>query len=156
MHFMWHTCAPNRGHNMQTKFVDNRSNVKQIEMLLRKSRWRRPPCWIWVTRPFDSVCVFCFKVAISILNLALISQIVKQWQTFFEIEDGGVSRFEFWQLCIYNVIDVFLIEVPMFPLILVTIGQILKKLKQLFENQDGGGHHLELWLLRFFNVTDVF
>jgi len=41
--------------------------------------------------------VFCIKVELSILNLALISQIVKKGQTFTEIEDGGVGQFEFWE-----------------------------------------------------------
>jgi len=62
---------------------------------------------------------------------------------FSKIVDGGVRHFEFWQLCIFNVIDVFLIEVPMLPLSLVKIGQIVKKWQPCFEIQDGGGRHLE-------------
>jgi len=59
--------------------------------------------------------VFCIKVAISILNLELISEMMKKCQTFPEIKCGGVRHFEFSQLSFFNVIDVFLIEVPMFP-----------------------------------------
>jgi len=83
--------------------------------------------------------VFCIKVAIYIviiLHLALISQII--------IEDSDVHLLEFWQLCIFSVIDVLLIEGPMFPLSLVKIGQIVHKWQQLFQNQGGGGHLLEV------------
>jgi len=55
----------------------------------------------------------------------MIGRIVKKWQLFFEIQDGGDRHFEFVQICISDVIDRFQIEVPMFPPILVTIGQIL-------------------------------
>jgi len=56
----------------------------------------------------------------------MIGQIVKQWQPFFEIQDGNNRHLAFLQLCIFDVIDMFQIEVPMFQVILVTIGQIIK------------------------------
>jgi len=86
----------------------------------------------------------------------LISQIVKQLQTFSEIEDGGVRHFEFWQLGIFNVIDTFLMKVPMFPLSLVKISQIVKKWQQLLEIRDGDGRLLELWLRRYLDFAYVF
>jgi len=57
----------------------------------------------------------------------MIDQIVKKWQPFVEIQDGGDRHREFLQLCISDVTDMFQIEVPMFPIILVTIGQLAKK-----------------------------
>jgi len=64
--------------------------------------------------------------------LAIIGQIVKKWQLFFEILDGGDRHLEFLQICISDVIDMFQMKVPMFPLILVTMGQILNKWQQFF------------------------
>jgi len=77
------------------------------------------------------------------LILVMIGQIVKRWQLFFEIQDGGEHHLEFLQICISDVIDMFQIEVPMFPLILVKMCQILKKWQQYFKIQDGGSRHLE-------------
>jgi len=33
MHFLCHSCVPNRGHNIPTKFGDNGSDGKEIETL---------------------------------------------------------------------------------------------------------------------------
>jgi len=73
----------------------------------------------------------------------MIGQIVKKWQPFYEIHDGGNRHHEFFQLCISDVIDMFQIEVPMFSIILVAIGEIVKKWQQFFEIQDGASHHLK-------------
>jgi len=73
----------------------------------------------------------------------MIGQIVKKWQPFFDIQDGGDHHLAFSQICISDVINMFQIEVPMFPLILVTMGQKLKKWQQFFEIQDDGSCHLE-------------
>jgi len=73
----------------------------------------------------------------------MIGQIVKKWQPFFEIQDGGNRHLEFLLLCISNVIDMFQIEGPVFPLILVTNGQIVMIWSQFFEIRDGGSRHLE-------------
>jgi len=75
--------------------------------------------------------------------LSTIGQLVKKWQPFFEIQDGGDRYLEFFQIRISDDIDMFQMEVAMFPLILVMIGQILKKWQQFFEIQDGGCRHLE-------------
>jgi len=64
----------------------------------------------------------------------MIGHLVMKWQQFLEIQDGGVRHFEFFQLCISDVIDMFQIVVPMSPLILVTIGQIIKKMAAVFRN----------------------
>jgi len=61
-------------------------------------------------------------------------QIVKKWQPFFDIQNGGDHHLEFNQICISNVIDMFQIKVPMFSLMLVTMGQILKKSQLAFRN----------------------
>jgi len=76
--------------------------------------------------------VFCITVAISVLNLALNSQLVKKWQTFSEIEDGGVRHFELWQLCIFNVKDVFLIEDP--PNVSTKFSEDRSNNKYIFRN----------------------
>jgi len=76
-------------------------------------------------------------------------QIVKIWQPFLEIQDGG----EFFQICISDVIDMFQIKVPMFPLILVTMGQILKKWQHCFEIQEGGSRHLEKYTSGLTTIT---
>jgi len=79
----------------------------------------------------------------------MISQIVKIWQLFCKIQDGGNGHLELLQLCISDVFDMFQIEVPMFLLILVTIGQIVKKWQQFFviqpekTFQNGGRRHLK-------------
>jgi len=90
------------------------------------------------------------------LILATIGQILKKWQQFFEIQDGGDHHFEFLKLCISDVIDMIQIEVSMFSQIFVKIGQIVKNWQQIFEIQYGVGRHLELWSRKFVNVTDVF
>jgi len=72
----------------------------------------------------------------------MIGQIVKKWQPFFEIPDGGNRHLEFLKLCISDVITTFQIEILIFSQILVTIGQIVKKWQQFLEIQDGGDRHL--------------
>jgi len=47
------------------------------------------------TSLFDYMFVFCIKVALFQLNLALISQIVKKLQPFSEIQDYGIRHFKF-------------------------------------------------------------
>jgi len=44
----------------------------------------------------------------------MIGKIVKKWQPFFEIEDGGGHHLELWLLRFFDVSDVFLIKVPIF------------------------------------------
>jgi len=73
----------------------------------------------------------------------MIGKIVKKWQPFFEIQDGGELHFECFQIYICDIVDMFQTEVPMFPQILVKIGQILKKWQQFFKIQVGGCRHVE-------------
>jgi len=35
----------------------------------------------------------------------MIGQIVKKWQSFFKIQDGGDRHLDFFKLCISDVID---------------------------------------------------
>jgi len=37
----------------------------------------------------------------------MIGRIVKKWQPFLEIQDGGDRHLEFFQICISDVIDLF-------------------------------------------------
>jgi len=84
MQFIWHRCVPNRGHNIPTKFADNRSNDKHIGILLRNSRWRRLSCWILVIWPFRLACMYSVANSQYPYQIKhLISQIVKKWQPFF-------------------------------------------------------------------------
>jgi len=151
MHFIWYGCFPYRGNNIPTKFVDNRSNDKRIEILLLSQDGGDHHVEFWLLGLFDSMYVFCIKVAISLLNLALISRILKKLQTLTEIDDGGVGHFEFEQLCIFNVIDVFLIEVPMFPLSLAKSEDRSnsEEMATVFRNSRWRRLHLELRLLNF-------
>jgi len=105
----------------------------------------------WLLRFFDVADVFLIKLTIFLLTLVMIGQMVKKWQPFFDIQDGGDRHLEFLQICISDDIDIFQIEGPMFSQILVTISQIIEKWQQFFEIQDGGRRHLELWLRRFFD-----
>jgi len=41
------------------------------------------------------------------LSLVKIGQIVKKWQTWFKIQDGGGRHREFWVLSLFDIIDVF-------------------------------------------------
>jgi len=50
-------------------------------------------------------------------------QIVKKWQPFFEIQDGGDRHLEFLQLYITEVIDKLQINVALFALNLILIDQ---------------------------------
>jgi len=140
IHFIWHRCVSYRGHNIPTKFVNNRSSV-----MLNKQKYFFESqdggdyhVEFGLLGLFDSMYVFCIKVAISLLNLALFSQIVKKWQTFSEIEEGGVRSF--WilatmhfqcNICVLNPSPI------MFLISLVKIGQIVKKWQPFF------GCHLE-------------
>jgi len=55
--------------------------------------------------------------------LAIIGKIVKKWQSFFEIQDGGDRHLEFLQLRISDVIDKLQINVTIFALNFLMIGQ---------------------------------
>jgi len=39
--------------------------------------------------------------------LVTIGQILKKWQPFFEIHDGGGRHLELWLLRLFNIADVF-------------------------------------------------
>jgi len=54
-----------------------------------------------------------------------IGQIVKNWQQFFEIQDGGGRHHELWLRRFFDFTDVFRIKVSIFPLNLAMIGQIV-------------------------------
>jgi len=49
--------------------------------------------------------MFQSEVSMFPLILVTIGQIVKKWQHFFEIQDGGDSYLQFLKLCISDVID---------------------------------------------------
>jgi len=88
MHFIW--CVPNRGQNIPTKFVENRSIGKQLEILLRKSRWWRLP---YVTWPFRlHVCIL--YQSRTIFTKFSIEYIVKEMTNIFR--NWGWWRPSFW------------------------------------------------------------
>jgi len=41
------------------------------------------------------------------LSLVRIGQVVKKWQHFFKIQEGGRRHLELWVLSVFDVIDVF-------------------------------------------------
>jgi len=155
MHFM--TRVLNRGHNIPTKFVDNRSNDKR-EILLRNSRWRWQPCWILITLTFQlHVCILYqsrkifTKFSIDLSNTKKMTNVFRNW---------GWWRPSFWILatmhfqCKRYVLN---LSPNVSTISLVRIGQIVNKWQQLFEIPDGGGRRIELWLRRFFvDVTDLY
>jgi len=49
--------------------------------------------------------MFQIEVPMSPLILVTIGQIVKKWQQFFEIQDGGHRHLVFLKLCVSDVID---------------------------------------------------
>jgi len=61
------------------------------------------------------------------LSLVKIGQIVKTWQQFFEIQDGGDRHLELLLCRFFDVTNVFRIKVAIFPLNLAMIGQIVTK-----------------------------
>ena len=65
------------------------------------------------------------------------------WQSIFEIQDGGARHLEFRELRIFNVTVAFNSRLSTFPPNLVMIGQIVKTWQPIFEIQDGGARHLE-------------
>jgi len=69
----------------------------------------------------DVTDVFKMKVAIYLLNLAMIGQIVKKWQPFFEIENGGDRHLDFCNW-ISNVIDKLKINGAIIALNLMMTG----------------------------------
>jgi len=95
--FFYHKCVFNRGHNILTKFGDNRSNGRAQSNRNTSSNGDDDHVQFWLLSLFDSMYVFYNKVTISLLNLTLISQIVKKLQSFTKIQDVEV-RHEFWQL----------------------------------------------------------
>jgi len=58
MHFIWHRCVPNRGQNIPTEVVDNRSNDKQIEILveIQESGNCQVECYSYLA--FSTPCVY--------------------------------------------------------------------------------------------------
>ena len=72
-----------------------------------------------------------------------IGTIVKKWQPFFKIQNGGDRYLEFRWMCIFDATVAFYGRFSTFPSNLVRIGLIVKKWQQIFEIQDGGGSHLE-------------
>jgi len=53
----------------------------------------------------------------------MIGQIVKKWQQFFSIQNGGDRHLDFLQLCILDVIDKLQINIAIFALNLMMTDQ---------------------------------
>jgi len=77
------------------------------------------------------------------LNLVKIGQIVKKWQQFIKIQEGGGRHLELWVLSLFDVVRVFYIKVAILLLKLSMIGKIVDKWQSFFEIQDGDDRHLE-------------
>jgi len=65
------------------------------------------------------------------------------WQSIFEIQDGGARHLEFRELRNFNVTIAYNSRLSTFPPNLVMIAPIVKTWQPIFEIQDGGGGHLE-------------
>jgi len=83
-------CVLNQSPNVSTKFGEDRFNSKEMATIILSL--------------FDVIDVFEIKVAVVLLNLAMIGEIVKKWQPFFNIQDGGDHHLGFLQQCISDVI----------------------------------------------------
>ena len=118
---------------------------KDMATVFRNLRWRRPLFWIMViVHFFDITDAFCIGVATSPPNLVRIGLIIKKWQQFFEIQDGGSRHVRLRLLCAfrYHSYVVNQIRVVTFAQkFLVKFGQIVKSWHQFFEIQDGCGRH---------------
>jgi len=55
----------------------------------------------------DVIDMFQIEVPMFPEMLVTIGQIVKKWQQFFEIQDGGGHHLELWLLRFVDVTDVF-------------------------------------------------
>jgi len=111
--FRRHRCALNQSSNIPTKFGDDWSKSKEMATVFFQ---------ICIS---DVIDMFEIEVPMFPLILVMIGKIVKKWQQFFEIQDGGDRRLEFSKVCIFDVIDIIKIEVPMFSQLLVKIIQIV-------------------------------
>jgi len=65
--------------------------------------------------------VFQIKGSNIPITLVMIGQIIKKWQPFSEIQDGGDCNLAFLQLCLSDVIDKLQINVATFVLNLTMI-----------------------------------
>jgi len=92
----------------------------------KKTR-RRPPSGILKLCISDVIYMFQIKVPMSSHILVTIGQIVKEWQQFFEIQDGGGRHLELWLVRFFDVTDVIYIKLAIFLLNLAMIGQIVKR-----------------------------
>jgi len=95
------------------------------------------------------------SIATSISNLTLIRQLVRNWQPFFQIQDGAVRHLGFQLLGTVDVIDVILAQIATFPLNLTLLFEIVKKWQQFFKIQYGSIRHLGFQYLGTLDVIYV-
>jgi len=88
LHFRRQRYAPNHCRNICTKFYDDWSISKEMANVFQNRRLQRPPSWIFTTIYFRRHR-YVSKLNIFPLILVTISQSVKKWQPFFEIQDGA-------------------------------------------------------------------
>ena len=101
----------------------------------RNSTWRQPPSWtVILVLNSDSTDAFYIEFATTPPSLVRIGQMVKKWQQFFEIHDGGSHHLEFWWMCVFDMTIVFYNEFARIVSNLVRIGPIVKKWQQFFLN----------------------
>ena len=73
-------------------------------------------------------------------NLAETGPIVKKWQQFFKIQDGGGRHLDFGYICIFDITVAFHVRFATFSINLLKIGSTVKKWQMFFRIQDGGRH----------------
>ena len=102
--YFWHIiCVVHRIRNIPIKFGEDWSNIEELTATVFLNwRWRQPSSWILVKVLLcDMTYAFYIAIAIFPLYLVRIDQIVKKWQRFFELQDGGSRHLDFWSLCIF-------------------------------------------------------
>ena len=94
LHFLTIQCVPYQIRNIPTKFGAHWSNSKEMATTCRNLRWQRPPSWTLVNMHLKVTIAFFVIVSTFPSNLVRIGSIVKKWQQFLEIQDGGGSHLE--------------------------------------------------------------
>ena len=81
--------------NIPIKFGEDWSTSKEVATDFRNSRWRQPPSLVLVKCFFNVTVAFYVGLSSFPPNLVRIGPIVRNWQLFLEIQDGGRCHLEF-------------------------------------------------------------
>ena len=95
VHFQHNVCILCWVGKIPIKFGENQSISIEIATVLRTSRWRQPPSWLlFASAFFDKTVRSIYDLQHS--HQLWIGLIIKKWQKFIEIWDGGNRQLDFW------------------------------------------------------------